>query len=222
MKKYYYDKEKALKQELYCLGINLDEKKIQNFVVYEGDSIFSGYPVVEGNILRVATLQELVNLGKLVLVDGEKIEDNKIVKVLQPDYYYRWNKNTFTWEVDENLLKDGDYIQDGKLITVEYDEGLGYLKRAWNKQKHVWYEGATDLEKAEDSYRQYMKLNNPIDIKKMTSQGIIDSYWEYIDSLEKYIDNTRAGVSPLGNIPLPNEKLVDFFNNRFIVGGRYE
>ena len=146
MKKYYYyDKEKALKQELYCLGINLDEKKIQNFVVYEGDSIFSGYPVVEGNILRVATLQELVNLGKLVLVDGEKIEDNKIVKVLQPDYYYRWNKNTFTWEIDENLLKDGDYIQDGKLITVEY-EGLGYLKRAWNKQKHVWYESATEEE----------------------------------------------------------------------------
>lgn len=146
MKKYYYDKEKALNQELYCLGINLDEKKIQNFVVYEGDSIFSGYPVVEGNILRVATLQELVNLGKLVLVDGEKIEDNKIVKVLQPDYYYRWNKNTFAWEVDENLLKDGDYIQDGKLITVEYDESLRYLKRAWNKQKHVWYESATEEE----------------------------------------------------------------------------
>lgn len=146
MKKYYYDKEKALKQELYCLGINLDEKKIQNFVVYEGDSPFSGYPIVEGDKLRTATLQELVNLGKLLLQNGEKIEDNKIVKVLQPDYYYTWNKKSFIWEADESLLKDGDYLQNGKLITVEYDESLGYLKRAWNKQKHVWYESATEEE----------------------------------------------------------------------------
>ena len=43
-------------------------------------------------------------------------------------------------------LIDGEYIEDGKLITVEYDEKLGYLKKAWNKEIHVWYEGATEEE----------------------------------------------------------------------------
>lgn len=43
-------------------------------------------------------------------------------------------------------LDDGEYIEDGKLIVVEYDESLGYLKRAWNKTEHIWYEGATEDE----------------------------------------------------------------------------
>lgn len=46
----------------------------------------------------------------------------------------------------EELLEDGEYIQDGKLIVVEYDEKLGYLKRTWNKETHIWYEGATEEE----------------------------------------------------------------------------
>lgn len=43
-------------------------------------------------------------------------------------------------------LDDGEYIEDGKLIVVEYDEKLGYLKRMWNKETHIWYEGATEEE----------------------------------------------------------------------------
>ncbi|RHF72338.1 hypothetical protein DW663_07080 [Fusobacterium mortiferum] len=46
----------------------------------------------------------------------------------------------------EELLEDGEYIQDGKLIVVKYDEKLGYLKRTWNKETHIWYEGATEEE----------------------------------------------------------------------------
>ena len=43
-------------------------------------------------------------------------------------------------------LDDGEYIEDGKLIIIEYDEKLGYLKRTWNKETHIWYEGATEEE----------------------------------------------------------------------------
>lgn len=43
-------------------------------------------------------------------------------------------------------LDAGEYIEDGKLIVVEYDEKLGYLKRMWNKETHIWYEGATEEE----------------------------------------------------------------------------
>lgn len=52
----------------------------------------------------------------------------------------------------EELLEDGEYVEEGKIIKVEYDEKLGYLKRTWNKKTHVWYEGATDEELQEKYY----------------------------------------------------------------------
>lgn len=85
-------------------------------------------------------------------------------------YYPDWNTSYYATEnkyeypmIDENgiirektqeelklegiiELDDGEYIEDGKLIVVKYDEKLGYLKRAWNKETHVWYEGATEDE----------------------------------------------------------------------------
>lgn len=55
-------------------------------------------------------------------------------------------------------LEDGEYIEDGKLIVVKYDEKLGYLKRAWNKTEHVWYEGATEEEITEHMGKLVTKL----------------------------------------------------------------
>lgn len=46
----------------------------------------------------------------------------------------------------EELLEDGEYLENDKLIVIEYDEKLGYLKRTWNKETHIWYEGATEEE----------------------------------------------------------------------------
>lgn len=39
------------------------------------------------------------------------------------------------------LLADGEYIEQGKIIVVPYPEGL--LKKKWDKTAHVWGEGAT-------------------------------------------------------------------------------
>lgn len=55
-------------------------------------------------------------------------------------------------------LEDGEYIQDGKLIIVKYDEKLGYLKRAWNKEMHIWYEGASEQEITEHMGELVTKL----------------------------------------------------------------
>ena len=49
-------------------------------------------------------------------------------------------------------LDDGEYIENGKLIKVEYDEKLGYYKKAWDKENHIWYEGATEEELQEKYY----------------------------------------------------------------------
>lgn len=39
------------------------------------------------------------------------------------------------------LLQDGEYIEQGKIIVVPCPEGL--LKKKWDKTAHVWGEGAT-------------------------------------------------------------------------------
>lgn len=67
------------------------------------------YPVVEDDLLREKTQEEL-----------------KLEGIIE--------------------LEDGEYIQDGQLIKVEYDTSLGYLKPTWNKTEHIWYEGATEEE----------------------------------------------------------------------------
>lgn len=79
-------------------------------------------------------------------------EDNAVVT--EKEYFYpTWTGTELREMTQEELkiegivsLEDGEYIEDGKLIVVEYDEKLGYLKRTWNKETHVWYEGATEDE----------------------------------------------------------------------------
>lgn len=97
-------------------------------------------------------------------------------------YYPDWNTSYYATEnkyeypmIDENeiirektqeelklegiiSLEDGEYIEDGKLIVLKYDEKLGYLKRAWNKETHVWYEGATEDEITEHMGKLVTKL----------------------------------------------------------------
>ncbi len=79
-------------------------------------------------------------------------EDNAVV--VEKEYFYpTWTGTELREMTQEELkiegivsLEDGEYIQDGQLIKVEYDISLGYLKPTWNKEAHVWYEGATEEE----------------------------------------------------------------------------
>lgn len=45
-------------------------------------------------------------------------------------------------EID--LLQDGEYIESGKIITVSCTEN--FFRRVWDKELHVWKEGATEEE----------------------------------------------------------------------------
>lgn len=74
--------------------------------------------------------------------------------------YPTWTGTELREMTDEELkveglleLQDGEYIQDGKLIKVEYDTELGCVKPAWNKETHIWEETAT-LEEQLEYYKQ--------------------------------------------------------------------
>lgn len=47
-------------------------------------------------------------------------------------------------EGEIELLQDGEYVADGKIITVPAPENL--LKKVWDKELHIWKESATEEE----------------------------------------------------------------------------
>lgn len=47
-------------------------------------------------------------------------------------------------EGETELLQDGEYVTDGKIVTVPCPEGL--LKKEWDKELHIWKESATEEE----------------------------------------------------------------------------
>ena len=52
------------------------------------------------------------------------------------------------------LLQDGEYIEQGKIIVVPCPEGL--LKKKWDSKSHIWKEGAT-VEELKEYY--FNKIN---------------------------------------------------------------
>lgn len=53
------------------------------------------------------------------------------------------------------LLTDGEYVVNGEIIAVETPENL--IKKVWNKELHIWEEGAT-LEEQETVYKNKIDL----------------------------------------------------------------
>lgn len=209
--KFYYDKSKLLNKELYCLGIDLDESKIENFAVYESELPFIGYPIIEGNILRPATLQELVNLKEIILKDGEKISEDEIVCVPIPDYYYEWNREKFIWEANTDLLKDGDYIERGKLKTSAPPQDL--LKPIWNRENKLWEEGASNCQIVSNNYNNYMKLNNARERDRLQAKNLLIQFDNFLNECESFLYKEYSNVSVLPEmvIPEPSRELKEYY-----------
>nr|DAV07629.1 MAG TPA: hypothetical protein [Caudoviricetes sp.] len=102
----------------------------------------------------------------------------------------------------EDLLEDGEYIENGKIIKVEYDEKLGYLKRAWNKETHVWYEGATEEELKEKYYQLINDFKNEI----------LETGYIFIDATEKKHEQKcrDKDLALLGNAIAAQEDIAAF------------
>lgn len=63
---------------------------------------------------------------------------------------------------EQELLNDGEYVQNGEIIFIKYDESLGYLKKVWDKEQHIWKEGATEEEIKDFYYSQINKFKAEI------------------------------------------------------------
>ena len=219
--KIYYDKAKAEQGSLYCLGIDLTEEEIKDitvpYCIYEGEKVFSGYPVVEGQKLRQATIIELVDKKIIKLEIGEVLNREKgiIEKVPQPTWQYSWDFFLLKWYPDEKKLEDGQYINGDEIITVPRLENV--ISQEWDKSNHVWVDTTTDLDRVRAQYDEYNSMNDYITILELEEQGLKAEYVTMMKELRRLIvelETQRQGGFTAYTIeiviPVPSEKLKQF------------
>ena len=222
--KIYYDKNKALNKELYCLGIDLTEEEIKNlpeYAVYEVEKVFSGYPIIEGEKMRVATLTELIDLGKIKLKEGEILnrEKNVIEKVPQPTWQHKWDFELLKWVPDKNKLEDGQYIDKGKIIIVPKIEDA--ISQKWDNTTNTWINATTPLEIIKKQYDEYKILDTPFNFLEMEKLNIKQEYIDMMKELSNLIislSNNTKGFSQIV-IPKPSKSLIEFKNKIHKIGG---
>ena len=219
--KIYYDKAKAEQGNLYCLGIDLKEEEIKNitvpYCIYEGEQVFSGYPIIEGQKMRVATLTELIDLGEIKLKEGEILNREKgvIEKVKQPTWQHKWDFELLKWVPDESKLQDGQYISGNEVITVPRLEEA--ISQEWDKNNHVWIDTTTDLDRVREQYNEYNSMNDYITILELEEQGLKAEYVAMMKELRRLIveleTQRQSGFTAYTIeivIPVPSEKLKQF------------
>ena len=227
--KIYYDKAKAEQGSLYCLGIDLTEEEIKNlpeYVVYEGEKVFSGYPIIEGEKMRVATLTELIDLGKIKLKEGEILNKEKgiIEKIPQPTWQHKWDFELLKWVPDESKLQDGQYISGNEIITVPRLENA--ISQEWDKSNHVWVDTTTDLDRVRAQYNEYNSMNDSITLIELEEQDLKTEYIAMMKELRRLIvelETQRQGGFIAYTIeiviPVPSEKLKQFKARFEKIGG---
>lgn len=198
--KIYYDKEKALKNNLICFGIDLTEEEIKNiptsYCIYEGDDLFSGYPIVEGEKLRQATIVELIDKQIIKLNEGEVLNRDKgtIEKIEQPTWQYSWDFELLKWLPDEAKLEEGQYIDGETIITVPKLDNV--ILQKWEQETHTWIDITTNLDIAKKMYKEYKFLDTPINLEILEKQNLKEEFVTIMNQLFEIIFNNAKITIP--------------------------
>ena len=185
--------------------------------IFIGEIGVIGYPILEEDRVRSATLIELIDLGEQQLLEGEILnrEAGTIDKVPQPSWQYKWDFELLKWLPDESTIQDGQYIEGEKIIDVPYDDSLEYLIPAWDNLTHTWKEGATEEQKTE----QYKYLINSYKAK------ILEQGFNYNEHQQKcrekdlaLLGNAVAALDDMATFSQSEEKKINWaFNDDDII-----
>ena len=99
------------------------------------------------------------------------------------------------------LLQDGEYIEAGKITVVEAPENL--IKKTWDKNTHIWEEGATREELIEERKNKILEYKKLKDDKKdleesgFSSEEEITMIVEKMELLEANINNLAEKIKSL-------------------------
>ena len=173
---YYRKKDIEENHSLFCVyqsDTKLNEEEVNNInkkqnnllddiVTYESDLPFIGYPILEENTIRPATIIELINLGIQELQDGEYIEGDELIRIEKPSWQYIWNKELKKWIPNKSKLQDGEYIEEDKIIVIKYDSKLNYINPKWDNINNEWIDDSTQEEKLEYYKNKIISTNREI------------------------------------------------------------
>lgn len=81
------------------------------------------------------------------------------------------------------LLQDGEYAEIGEIIVVEAPEN--FIKKIWNKEMHIWEEGATREELIEERKNRILEYKKLKDDKKDLEESGFSSEEEILMLSEK-------------------------------------
>lgn len=174
MQKYYYLDKNIVVNEHKCYVLGVYDKPLENaqdffrmffkdetleVTYYLGEEIPS-VPVMNGDVVRPVNPRELVELGFIALDDGAYIEGDNIIKIDSPSWQYMWNKDEKKWIPNPEKLLDGEYIEGDEIKSVDIPTSLVVPK--WNKELHIWQEGATQEEIKEHYFDMINKFKAEI------------------------------------------------------------
>lgn len=81
------------------------------------------------------------------------------------------------------LLQDGEYVEAGEIIIVEAPKN--FIKKVWNKEMHIWEEGATREELIEERKNKILEYKKLKDDKKDLEDSGFSSEEEIAMIVEK-------------------------------------
>ena len=92
------------------------------------------------------------------------------------------------------LLQDGEYVEAGEIIVVEAPVNL--IKKVWNKEAHIWGEGATKEELIEERKNKILKYSQ---LKKEKDELIVSGFaiQEEIDSIDIQMKQYKKDIDEL-------------------------
>ena len=99
------------------------------------------------------------------------------------------------------LLQDGEYVETEKIVVVKAPDNL--IKKIWNKEAHIWEEGATREELIEERKNKILEYKKLKDDKKdlgdsgFSSEEEISMIVEKMELLEVNINNLAEKIKSL-------------------------
>ena len=104
---------------------------------------------------------------------------------------------------EEDLLINGEYIENNEIKEIKYDENLKYYRPTWNKELHIWEEGTTReefIEMRRNKILEYSKLEEEKRIfenTKFPSENEVEVIIEKMAILEVDINNLQEKIKLL-------------------------
>lgn len=174
-----YSKEETPKE---LFNVNLNKKEVDE--ILKGDLFIDHPELKQEDCIIIEKEKPFINP---ILENGEIREKTREELILLDNKL--------------ELLQDGEYVEAGKITVVEAPKNL--IKKVWNKEMHIWEEGATREELIEERKNKILEYKKLKDDKKdleesgFSSEEEITMIVEKMELLEVDINNLAEKIKLL-------------------------